>query len=382
MAKDHYLPAGFIGRFSNDPAERYRERLLWTYNARAGKTLQLRASNIGYSKGLYNLSGGRTIDKWDYEGPLNRVLDQIAAAEPVSLDDWIHIAVPFVTGLFVRGKEFNDRYESMPLIKNLMSSGTIVNPDNTNAGRALRLQRQIAPVMAARWVVLHNKGTNYPLISNDLGLVLTQNAENGEAGWAIPLDSNTVLGLFPQKFGHVARYENGTWYAAIEHLYPPESMFKGFNEQIAHASREFVFGAEEAHFAGYEQYIGKDEDQKMPIIMEGLWSQMFTGQELVAHENEWRTVAGISNRNLTPKQALEYSFSYDDLDIENKWSPPIMFLPANLTEFPSGVCFAGDDMALDLQLLDDFEKHVVFPKKQAPKRKRSLRKNKSKKKRR
>src|SRR6266702_1208123 len=196
MAKDHYLPAGFIGRFSSDTTGAYRDRRLWTYNSKAGKTLNTAASAIGYKKGLYNLHDGKTVDKWDYEGPLNRVLDDIAQSKEITLDDWVRIAVPFVTGLFVRGKEFNERYENMPLIKGLADN---LNPDNTNGSRILRLQRQLAPVMAARWVVLHNADPNTAIISNDLGLVLTQDATTKAVGWAIPLDPKTVLGIFPQK---------------------------------------------------------------------------------------------------------------------------------------------------------------------------------------
>lgn len=365
MAKDHYLPAGFIGRFSSDTTGAYRDRRLWMYNVKAGKVLPTAASAIGYKKGLYNLHDGRNVDKWDYEGPLNRVLDDIASGKDVSLDDWAHIAVPFIAGLFVRGKEFNERYENMPMMKELMKSGKL-NPDNTNGSRIIRLQRQLAPVMAARWVVLHNTDPNTPIISNDLGLVLTQDASTGAVGWAIPLDPKTVLGIFPQKIRHIARYAGGTWYANIEHLNPPAAMFKGMSEQMARASKEFIFGTDESSIDANKTHTGIEAEEKMSVIMEGPWAQMFSRKELVAHEAEWQTVAGLANLNLSPAEVLKHEFSLDDLDLQNKWSPPIVLFPTNLTPFPSGVGIRGNDMVLVLELLDDFDGHIIRPPETQP----------------
>ena len=330
------------------------------YNFKAGKVLPTTASAIGYKKGLYNLHDGRTVDKWDYEGPLNRVLDDIASSKDVTLDDWVHIAVPFIAGLFVRGKEFNERYENMPMMKELMKSGKL-NPDNTNGSRIIRLQRQLAPVMAARWVVLHNTDPNTPIISNDLGLVLTKDVSTGAVGWAIPLDPKTVLGIFPQKVRHIARYDDTTWYANIEHLNPPVAMFKGMSEQIARASKEFIFGTDESSLNANKPHTGIEAKEKMPVIMEGPWAQMFSRKELVAHEAEWQTVAGLANLNLSPAEVPKHEFSLEDLDMQNKWSPPIVLFPTNLTPFPSGVGIRGNDMVLVLELLDDFDSHIIRP---------------------
>ena len=365
MAKDHYLPAGFIGRFSSDTTRAYRDRRLWMYNVKARKVLPTAASAIGYKKGLYNLHDGSNVDKWDYEGPLNRVLDDVASGKDVTLDDWVHIAVPFITGLFVRGKEFNERYENIPMMKELMKSGKL-NPDNTNSSRIIRLQRQLAPVMGARWVVLHNSDPQTPIISSDLGLVLTRDASTGAVGWAIPLDSKTVLGIFPQKVRHIARHTGSTWYTNIEHLTPPVAMFKGINEQIARASKEFIFGIDESGMEANRSHTGVEAEEKMSVIMEGPWAQMFSRKELVAHETEWQIVAGLANLNLSPTEVPKHKFSLEDLDLQNKWSPPIVLFPANLTPFPSGLGVHSNDMVLALELLDDFDSHIIRPPETQP----------------
>ena len=357
MAKDHYLPAGFIGRFSSDTTGAYRDRRLWIYNSKAGKTLNIAAGAIGYKQGLYDLHDGKTIDKWGYEGPLNGVLDDMVQGKEITLDDWVRIAVPFVTGLFVRGKEFDERYENMPLIKAVAGR---VNPDNTNGSRILRLQRQLAPVMAARWVVLHNVDPGAsPFISNDLGLVGTQNGVTKAVGWAIPLDPQTLLGIFPQKIRAIGRYDSGAWCANIEHLSPPAALLQGMNEMIARTSQEFIFGASKADVEAYQQHTGAEAEDKMPIIMEYAWAETFSYKELAAHAEDWRMVASIANLNLSPDQALNHNFSWKDLDIENKWVPPIAFLSINTTAFPSGVGFHNNDMLLNLNLLDDFDSHII-----------------------
>lgn len=356
VVNHHYLPAAFIGRFSLSTTVCMREREVWTYSNRAQKLLLVSAETIGHRKGLYNLADGETVDKWKYEDQLGRVLDSLAHADTMTLDDWIHVAVPFVTGLFVRGKEFNERYESMPGIKGLQQSG-LISPDNTNGSRILRLQRQLAPVTAARWVVLHNQG-DLSLVSNNLGLMLTQNLENGEAGWAIPIDTKTILGIFPRKFREIAAYRIGRWYANIEHLYPNPTILRDFNRQIACSATEFIFGPDEHSIKPLTKYVD-DQGPDLPTLMEAAWANIFSRQELTAHDADWRTVASIANLNLAPDAALEHKFSVSDLDLKNKWFPPMLFLSANLTAFPSGVGFHNDKMYLYLSLMDDFESHII-----------------------
>src|SRR4051812_41391139 len=110
MARDHYLPAAFIGRFSNDTFFPARDRSIFVYDRKKGITAPSTPNKIGFKKGLYDLRathGATSIDKWSYEGRLSEVLDALASSDKISLDDWIHILVPFVSGLFIRGDDFN-----------------------------------------------------------------------------------------------------------------------------------------------------------------------------------------------------------------------------------------------------------------------------------
>ena len=361
MAKDHYLPAAFIGRFSTNKSKRGRKRPIWVRSSKTDKILHTIPEEIGHEDGLYNLDNGSSIDKWSYESQLNRVLDSVAAGERITLDDYVRVAVPFVTGLFVRGKEFNKRYEAMPTINHLMAAG-LLNKDNTNGSRSIRLQRMLAPVMGARWVVLHSNA-DVPIISNDIGLVRTKDLSNGDFGWAIPLDSRTILGIFPKKFDRIASYESGTWYADIAHEYPDQNIFQTLNQEIGKAANEFIFGATEDSIKNV-QISQEKEPLDLAMVMEGGWNKTLSRYEYIAHEYEWYYLAAITNLNLSPDAAIEYRFNMKDVDLAAKWSPPSYIVTLGLSSFSSGIGINGNIMALNLNLLDDFESHIIHPLKQ------------------
>lgn len=345
MAKDHYLPAAFIGRFSKKHTAPARSRPLWVNSHRAGKIIQTTPNNIGFKRGLYNLSNGKNIDKWGYEQQLNRVLNNIGKSKEISLDDYLRVAVPFVTGLFVRGKEFNTRYENMPTIKHLMDSN-LINPDNTNMGRAMRLQKMLAPVVGARWVVLHNHANSMPILSNDLGLVPTVDMLTSDTGWAIPLDAYTVLGIFPSKSRRIATFHSGTWWAQVEHVYPDPQMFIGINNEIAKTASEFTFGPTRKSVEFTVATREKQPDD-LAYIMEWSWAKMFTGRELTKYDFHWYYLAAIAHKNVLPEGAEPYRFTLEDVGIGEKWSPSIPLLPGD-NNASTGIAFEKDSLYLDL----------------------------------
>jgi hypothetical protein len=61
----------------------------------------------------------------------------------------------------------------------------------------LKLQRFLAPVTCARWVVLHQGGQK-GFIINDLGLMPTRDLAHRQDGFAIPIGRHSVVGIFPQ----------------------------------------------------------------------------------------------------------------------------------------------------------------------------------------
>jgi len=345
MAKDHYLPAAFIGRFSKKNTGPARNRPIWVNNSRASKVIQTTPSNIGFKRGLYNLSNGKSIDGWGYEQQLNRVLNDIGKGKSISLDDYLRVAVPFVTGLFVRGKEFNVRYENIPTIKHLAESD-LINPDNTNMSRAMRLQKMLTPVTSARWVVLHNHSNGIPILSNDLGLVPTMDMLTGDTGWAVPLDASTVLGVFPSKSRHIATFHSGSWWAQIEHVYPDPQMFIGINNEIAKTADEFVFGPTKESVESVVATREKQPDD-FAYIMEWSWTKMFTGRELSQYDFHWYYLAGIAHKNVLPEGSKPYRFILEDVGMGEKWSPSIPLLPGD-NNASTGITFEKNSLYLNL----------------------------------
>jgi hypothetical protein len=168
MARDHYVPASVLGRFSAEPVSRVRDRRLVV--GRSGKVFSAKAESIGFvnklydvsSTGLWLASGAEdpgSVDRMisGYESQLPDVLDLLDLLDRtarVPLRAWLRVLVPFIAAMFVRGRDFGARFEGRPVVRAAGASGR----DNTNRARLLELQRLLAPVTCARWVVLHQAG--------------------------------------------------------------------------------------------------------------------------------------------------------------------------------------------------------------------------------
>jgi hypothetical protein len=126
-------------------------------------TFQRKAGKIGYTNNLYRVSrpmsaGNVDLDTVDgavsgYETALPMMLDRLDRCESIALQSWLRTLVPFVASIFIRGNDFAARFEARRVVQ---ASG-VSSSDNTNGARLIELQRLFAPVLCARWVVLHQK---------------------------------------------------------------------------------------------------------------------------------------------------------------------------------------------------------------------------------
>src|SRR5665213_2879711 len=139
----HYLPAGFLGRFSSEAGSTLRERKLSVIQE--GKVQSIRAEDIGCAPNLYLLQGSQKLepdtvdDVWSlYETNLDSAINELCnpKQKTIPANTWLRVLVPFVTGLFVRGPEFTERYESRPGLKEIYEKGNFADDawksDNTN----------------------------------------------------------------------------------------------------------------------------------------------------------------------------------------------------------------------------------------------------------
>ncbi|HEX3826751.1 MAG TPA: hypothetical protein VHV82_05695 [Sporichthyaceae bacterium] len=200
MARDHYVPASVLGRFSTETASSARKRKLAV--GRQGKVFAAKAEDFGFVNGLYDVTSTglwlppgvedpKSVDPMinGYEPGLPEALDLLENQATVPLQPWLRVLVPFVAAMFVRGNDFARRYEGRPVVAACGGS----SGEDTNRVHLLELQLLLAPVVAARWVVLHQAG-HESFIVNDLGLMPTRDLGTCQDGFAIPIGRRSYWG--------------------------------------------------------------------------------------------------------------------------------------------------------------------------------------------
>lgn len=103
MAKDHFIPASLIARFSEEIDDQVRRRKVWVARSN-GSRAKVRAESVGYANGLYDVDqdmfptrGHRAVDDvWaSYEPQVFRVLDRLIDGS-VTATEWVDTLLPFV----------------------------------------------------------------------------------------------------------------------------------------------------------------------------------------------------------------------------------------------------------------------------------------------
>jgi hypothetical protein len=349
MARDHYIPASVIGRFSVDPSTSARERFVFVGRRGQPEVFRVKAGQFGSVNDLYRVktqifwgpydTDSAAVDRAvsGYESALPEALDGLDGGERIGLQSWLRTLVPFVASLFVRGNDFAGRFEARP---GVAASG-LSSSDNTNGARALELQRLLAPVMGARWVVLHQTAGE-PFLLNDLGLMPTLDLVTDERGWAIPIGLHAVLGLFPRTARTIAKYRAGFWYPVIEHRYVDAMETHSFNDAMAESAMDWIAGPDGEVVQQYLSHLNRDSHNAQDI-MEG-WP--FDQATKVAHDRDWHRLVSATTEEPTPDDIGDLQ----DIDAEKlarTWCPPI-FLTLNMAEQPTGLRCSGDSIRLTL----------------------------------
>ena len=218
--RQHFIPAAFIGRFSANDTGRARKRKVWVRDLRATKISHRAAANLAREIGLYDveddrLGQGRTLDiAWSYEVSLPGALDQLANHNIALRGEvWISTLVPFVAGLFIRGPDFQREFQTrFHFLEGIIESGG----DNATGARLIEFQQLLAPIMAARWTVLHF-ADDVDLVTSDTGFAgaLTPLGQS----YVVPLDRHTALTVTPSLSREIVRWTNVGWMAEIEHAW-------------------------------------------------------------------------------------------------------------------------------------------------------------------
>lgn len=284
MAFDHYIPASYLGRFSQDTEPVRRRRRLWAVDKRDGRLYQATAGELCGLHNFYSLSlanqDPRFVDsQWSgYENNLNAALDQMIAGDIDALE-WLKTLVVFVAALLVRGGDFDDRFterftEFGPGIERWTTR------DNTNMMRLMELQRLFASVIGARWLLLEASGAHLQ-ITNDLGYTPFMNPQRKESGIAIPVGFRHILLIIACRRRVIAHARDGSWYADVERGNLDDDAHAGFLNNIAACAQRYVIGADEATMQKYVKTESSSPPIPEPAMLGFLDSEMARHYEMI-----------------------------------------------------------------------------------------------------
>lgn len=358
MARDHYVPASVLGRFSADTGNRTRERRLVV--GRRGKVFLAKAEDIGFVNGLYDV---RSTGVWfppgvddpgsvdgmitGYEPELPAVLDLLEAGERVRVRAWLRVLVPFVAAMFVRGRDFGARFDERGVVK---ASG-VSSRENTNGARLLEMQRLLALVVCARWVVLHQAG-HESFIVNDLGLMPTRDLGLQQNGFAIPIGRGSVLGIFPRQTRTVAWYDDG-WQSVVEHRLVDTIEVSAFNRSMAQGATEWIAGAERDVIQRNVKHLAAEPVD--PVMVMERWP--FDHRTRVTHDQDWHRLVSATSGDPVPSELPDLQV-FDPSCIAGGWCPPIVHT-VNMTELPTGLRLVGRGIRLALKTPDNYDDYFI-----------------------
>lgn len=357
MARDHYIPACVIGRFSADRNRSARERIVLALYKGRREPFPVRARNVGYVNELYDVSAmgfldGQVLTSVDphlhgYETALPRALDLLENAALVDTNTWLRTLVPYVASIFVRGHDFIPRYMARPVVAAFGKGNTV---DAANMARIIELERLLAPVCCARWIVAHRKGGE-PFVVNDLGMCETEDIVSGALGRVIPISPDAVLGIFPKKASAVAVHCMGKWWRVIEHRVMDIS--KAYNDGTARTATSYVIGSDKQVMERLAPLVGQYANASG--MMDGFWPYPY--QALKAHAWDWHRLVTATGDNCAPDDLGDLQ-KIDHAKWVAGWSPPLM-VPINMREFPTGLRLRRNVIYLTMESPSDYSKYFI-----------------------
>lgn len=345
MPLHHYLPAAYVGGFSAEASLPRRQREVWCLRRGSSEPFKTKPARIGAQNDVYTLLGGvwtpQAVDEiWSYyESTLPTAIQELTDSErPLDANTWVRTLVPFVTSLFVRGREFEKRYEA----RDPRTTAAMKNPDGANLARAFEFQRLLAQVATAHWGVATVRDPGSEFVTNDLGLSVAGARQfRGGHGWLIPLDRKNVLTVTPTKSRAVAFHSGLGWKAHIARTSVTPAEVDLINGATAWTAQEFVVACSRQRLA---ELPDTWPDRPDPVWLSGGWG--CDQREAIAHEFDWHRLATVvgSPGSAQSRQSLQLISPWI---YSQPWCPPLI-LPANLPEFRTGLHRKGNSLWLEL----------------------------------
>ncbi|WP_310832311.1 DUF4238 domain-containing protein [Paenibacillus pedocola] len=258
-AKQHVIPASYIGNFSENIYTPTRKSVVLV--KRDEKELySTQAENIGMKKNIYTINSEGLgpkdyIDKtWEYvETNLPKAISLLAKHTDSYYFDaiiWSTVIVPFISQLFIREMEYSVYLEERaPWLKDILEFDKSKLKDNSNINRLIDYQINCGLLVDAEWKLIHNS-TNIPLITNDRGYgVFDARHSGGPMGYIIPINKKMLIMIAKKRLEIETTSVYGTK-DTPEVVFPQGKIFderivRGFNGSMASCARSEIYGAEE-----------------------------------------------------------------------------------------------------------------------------------------
>jgi hypothetical protein len=221
--------------------------VLWVRSTSVSHAYPETAKNVAVRTGLYDVTDGSarndgTVDgAWSYEASLPAALDALSNPQ-VELDGilWLTALVPFIAGLFARTPDFRDHYVArLPGVNEALGLTHEQVSNNATNARLIAYQEALAPVMSARWIVVHF-AEGSALITSDRAFCVTSSPH--ERGYAVPLDVRTVLVVVPQPERSILFWTGGNWRADLHHVDASTEEVSSLRRAVAAFARHAIFG--------------------------------------------------------------------------------------------------------------------------------------------
>jgi Protein of unknown function (DUF4238) len=262
-ARQHFLPAAAIGRFSSETeTDAYRDRPVWV-RRRDGTVRRQAASTLAFQRNLYSIGtlqmwgmdkrlGADPDAKWDMdsywtyaENSIGCSLDQMLADGPglYQANPWCAVAW-YLSSLFARSPDFHRQLRQRFDHWDESFRDKYVTYEGTNALRIMENQRVMPAIVRANWTVLIADST--PLILNDRGMTAMWDPRDQTTGYVFPLKPSLAMALKRGPHKKLITWVDSAWRIDIPTARLDSAQARSLNASSWRQSRREVYSGDTA----------------------------------------------------------------------------------------------------------------------------------------
>lgn len=245
----HYLPAGYIGRFSLDDSGRAREREVWALRRDQSTPFPVKAQNIAKTYDVYTLQdvdeNPKYIDSfWKRTEDRIHQLDDLERSTEGTLDAaiWAEFVLPFLAQMFVRHPTYSDYFLKRFTGNNAGALEVFNNADLANRGRLFD-EIHFRAVLSKTYMEICHPPSDDHFVTNDTGMFVVYDNRLNIFGYGFPLSRSSLLMLHRTERTPTIIKRKGKWLVTgILHRYLDTSEVTKLNMEIAEWAIDTVIG--------------------------------------------------------------------------------------------------------------------------------------------